>query len=108
MYNEVIYLCSFTNTGAKDEFGDDVLEEHRRAVFASCKSVGMKEFYQAQSVGLKPEITFELADFYEYAQETEVVYEGMRYKVLRTYRKGIQLEIVCYGGVRDANATISN
>lgn len=108
MYNEVIYLVSTSSESTKDEYGDDVQTEEPRAVFALVKSIGMKEFYQAQTVGLKPEITFEIPDYLEYNREKIVIHNDIRYKVLRTYRKGIPLEIVCYGGVRNVGTTISN
>lgn len=108
MYNEQLYLVSYEDKGETDEYGDAVLTEIRKPIFVEEKSVGMKEFYQAHTVGLKPEIVFETPDFMDYNQEKEVIYKDIRYKVLRTYRKGIPLEIVCYGGVRNAGTAISN
>lgn len=79
-----------------DEYGDPVIAETRRDVFAEQMSIGLKEFYQAHAVGLQPEIKFRLADYLDYDGETCIVYTGQRYRVLRTYRTGQELEIVCY------------
>ena len=50
-----------------------------------------------------------ISDYLEYSGQQYLIHEGMRYKILRTYRKtGNELEITCYGGVRDANTAISD
>lgn len=71
----------------------------RREIFAKILSVGQQEFYQAQATGLKPEIKFEIADYLDYQNEKELIHEDIKYQVLRTYRKGKNLEITVYGGV---------
>lgn len=47
-------------------------------------SVGGNEFYNAQVSGLKPELKFIIHAF-EYSGENEVEFEGIKYKVIRTY-----------------------
>ncbi len=79
-----------------DDFGDPVATETSREIFCSVRSIGQKEFYQAQAVGLQPEIKFLLADYLDYDNEQHVEYEGQRYRVLRTYRAGQELELICY------------
>ena len=86
MYDEVLKLVSTKIT--IDELGDTREEYETREVFAQVKSVGMSEKYQALAVGLEPELTFVLADYYDYENEKYVEYEGRRYTVIRTYRKG--------------------
>ena len=98
MYNEVIYLMSYKTT--KNEVGDLIKTPEKSMRFARIKSIGQSEFYQAQAQGLKPEIKFVLADYFDYDNQEEIVYNNFRYKVLRTYRTGNELEIVCYGGIR--------
>lgn len=71
----------------------------RREIFAKILSVGQQEFYQAQATGLKPELKFEIADYLDYQNEKELIHEDIKYQVLRTYRKGKNLEITVYGGV---------
>lgn len=85
-----------------DDYGDQVLTETTRDVFCGIRSIGQKEFYQAHAVGLQPEIKFVLADYLDYNDETLVEYNGQRYRVLRTYRTGQEIELVCYREVNPA------
>ncbi len=99
MYNEVIYLLSTQNI--TNNVGDSIEVLIKTKRFARLKSIGQMEFYQAQAQGLKPEIKFVLADYLDYEDQEEVIYNGFRYKVLRTFRtEQNEIEIVCYGGVR--------
>lgn len=98
MYNEIIYLVS--KTSVTNEVGDRVEVEERKIRFAQLKSIGQSEFYQAQAQGLKPELKFVMSDYLDYDNEQELIHNGFRYKVLRTYRQANELEIVVYGGVR--------
>lgn len=95
MYNEVISLRSYTET--VDEYGIPQRTTSDRTVFAGLKSIGQNEFYQAQADGLKPQLKFILADYYDYQGEKEVVYDSKVYSVLRTYRDGNKIEITVYG-----------
>ena len=81
---------------ALDDYGDPVITETSREVFCEQMSIGQKEFYQAHAVGLQPEIKFRLADYLDYGDETLVEHMGQRYRVLRTYRTGQEIEITCY------------
>lgn len=100
--NEVIKLVSIQKS--VDEYGDTAEESTERILFAELKSIGQSEFYQAQSVGLKPEIKFVIADYLDYQNEQIVKYQPFngteeKYSVIRTYRTGNALEIVCKRGV---------
>lgn len=103
MYNEVIKLVSTTNE--VNEYGDLIATENERVVFALLKSIGQSEFYQAQALGLKPEIKFVIADYLDYKNEKTIKYQAINedmeheYSVIRTYRKDNTLEIVCKRGV---------
>ena len=92
--NDIIELIKqYTLTDAS---GDPVIAETKKQIFCQVASVGMSEYYQANASGLKPEIKFILADYYDYSGEKEIDYQGTRYHVLRTYRTGNRLEITCY------------
>lgn len=65
-----------------------------RTVFCGVRSIGQKEFYEAQAVDFYPEIKFILADHLDYEGERLCEYKGQRYSVLRTFRTGQELEIV--------------
>lgn len=102
MFNDVITLLKETNT--INEYGDTVKTFTERQVFAEVKSIGQSEFYQAEAVGLKPEIKFLIADFADYENEKALKYTPFggveeTYTVLRTYRNKINLEIVCKRGI---------
>lgn len=68
--------------------------ETERNVFCRMASIGQREFYEAQAVDVYPECKFILADYLEYSNERLCEYEGQRYRVLRTYRTGQELELV--------------
>ncbi len=103
MYDAVVKLISESRT--VDAYGDIITTETERSVFAEIKSIGQSEFYQAQAVGLKPEIKFVLADYLDYQNEKKLRYQGFKeeaeeeYTILRTYRNNNLLELVCKRGV---------
>ena len=65
-----------------------------REVFCGLRSVSRTEFYQAEATGYKPELVFVLADYLDYNEETLADYNGQRYRVIRTYRTGQELELI--------------
>ena len=67
--------------------------ETSRDVFCAVRSIGQAEFYEANARDFYPEMKFVLADYLEYDGEQLVEYNGKRYRVLRTYRAGQELEI---------------
>ena len=98
MYDEVLYLVR--NTKTKNEVGDLIESEEKKMRFANVKSISLNEFYQAQAQGFKPEVKFVLADYLDYEDQEEVIFKGFKYKVMRTFRSGEEIEIVCHGGIR--------
>ena len=98
--SELLTLIRQT-TGA-DDYGDPTVAETSREVLARLGSIGQSEFYQAHAVGLKPELKFILADYLDYENETLVEYLGQRYRVLRTFRNGQELELILYQEVNPA------
>ena len=88
--NELLTLVS--RTMADD--GYTVTGETRRDVFCRLASIGQTEFYQAQATDLRPELKFILADYLDYDGEYLCIYNGEWYRVLRTFRSGLTLEIV--------------
>ena len=69
------------------------LVETRREVFCGVRSIGMKEFYSAHSTDYRPELKLVLADYLDYNDERLADYNGQRYRILRTYRVGQELEL---------------
>lgn len=103
MFNNVIKLVK--EVKSVDGYGDTTTTQHEKVIFAELKSIGQSEFYQAQAVGLRPEIKFIIADWLDYNDEKIVRYkafndaEEQEYTVLRTYRDGNTLEIICKRGI---------
>ena len=64
-------------------------------VFAEVRSVGMKESYEAMSVGLHPEIVFRLNNEADYDEQRQVIWRNVTYKVIRTYVSGDGIELTC-------------
>lgn len=71
----------------------DKITETQKQVFCSVRSVGMTEAYQAMSNGLHPQFVFVLSDYADYGGEKVVIYNGKRYRVIRTYRQNQGLEM---------------
>lgn len=98
-----IYLIK--KTERIDEYGDIQVTIDERRVFAEELSVGMNETYQAMAVGYKPEIKFRLENFMDYHGEEIVMYKPfmsediVELRVLRTYRDGDRIELVCYASI---------
>jgi hypothetical protein len=74
----------------KREYGK---ADELREVFCGVRSIGMKEFYSANSTDFRPELKLILADYLDYDDETLVDFNGVRYRILRTYRVGQELEL---------------
>lgn len=73
----------------------------RKTVLCGLKSVARSEFYGAAQAGLRPERVFVIHG-YEYEGETEVEFEGERYRVVRTYSVSFEeLELTCEKVVTD-------
>ena len=95
-----INLCKKTQT--INAYGDLVTVWTKRQVYAEEMSVGMSEVYQAMAVGYKPEVKFRLENFLDYQGEEVVEYAPFMssdtyiLRVLRTYRDGDRMELVCY------------
>jgi len=68
-------------------------QETRRKVFCTIKSVGYNEYYRAMENSLTPSFVFVLEDYAEYQNEKTCVYEGKRYRIIRTYLNGQKIEL---------------
>ena len=86
--NEVVTLIARTWDEDKNQW-----DETKRDVFCGIRSVGYGEFYASNATDYRPELKFVLADYLDYAEETLTEYNGVRYRILRTYRTGQELEM---------------
>ncbi len=65
-------------------------------IWCEPKSIRMSETYQARAVGLKPEITLIIRQE-DYDGQERVKYDGILYKILRTYKtEKSKIELVLY------------
>lgn len=74
----------------KREYSKDDI---KREVLCGFRSIGMKEFYAANGTDFHPEAKLVLADYLDYNGETLADYNGQRYRIIRTYRTGQELEL---------------
>ena len=69
--------------------------ETGRDVYCEVMSVGMKETYEAMASGYAPEVKLFLHDYAEYQRERCCIFEGIRYRILRSYiRNDYGIELV--------------
>lgn len=76
--------------------------ETGRTVFCTVRSVGYSEFYRALENDLHPTLVFTLADYAEYQGEKVCVYNGTRYRIIRTYQTGGAIELTVEEATVDA------
>ncbi|RJQ25529.1 MAG: phage head-tail adapter protein [Peptococcaceae bacterium] len=92
-YDHELTLISQTYT--EDEIGNQIPTETETVILCGLKSVGRSEHYNAALTGLRPELIF-VVHGYEYNGEKKVVFEGVRYNVIRTYAVDFEeLELTC-------------
>lgn len=93
--NDIIELISFQNT--INNVGNTIKEKQYKKIFANKKSITQNEFYQAERVGLKPQLRFEVYAV-EYEDELFARYKNKEYKVIRTYKTTAdKIEIILEG-----------
>lgn len=79
-----------------DSVGNNVISyppAMAREVYVVPRSIGLREFYEAATAGLKPSLTLVLANYKDYEGEDVVEYEGREYTITRTYRTNDRLEL---------------
>ncbi len=110
MRSEVIFFMDMVPSEERDANGDPVTREQiSEMVYAEIKSIGQSEFYQAQTADKKPQFKFKITDYQDYQGQKYLLYKDVKYKILRTYQTSSnELEITCYGGVRNAGSAISD
>lgn len=95
MYDAIGYLISETKT--ENTVGDTITTPTERLVYVDEKSIRQSEFYQAQAVGLRPELMFEMR-LADYNKEAKFKYEDKKYDIIRTFRKNRDyIELICQG-----------
>lgn len=96
MWRDVIELGNLVE---HEEFGEVIENFIYRKVYANKQSIRQSEFYQGASVGLKPELLFEIRTV-EFNNEEKLRYEGKEYMIVRTFNKGETIELTVTSFVR--------
>ena len=91
MFKDVGYTCKEIRTLDKDNRPKITYKEN--LVYCNIKSIGLMEFYQAQSVGLKPELKIEVK-LVDLDGVTHFKYNNKLYKILRINKKEDIAELV--------------
>jgi SPP1 family predicted phage head-tail adaptor len=80
----------------KDDIGNEIVTDPvKTAVLCDLRSVGRNEFYSAAAAGMAPEMVF-IMHPYEYSGEQQVIFEDVRYQVIRTYSgNDEEIELTC-------------
>lgn len=80
----------------EDEIGNQIpVDPVETPIYCGVKSIGRTEFYNAAVTGLRPEIIF-VVHAYEYDSQKLVRFDGVGYRVMRTYQTGTEeLELTC-------------
>jgi len=71
----------------QNAIGQEIEMFNERTVFVKPRSVYSNDFYQAAQLGLKPSLVLILSNYMDYEGERLVDFEGVRYNVIRVYRK---------------------
>jgi len=80
----------------------DAPTETTTTVFAEIRSVSRREFYEAKSADIDPELVFVLTDYSDYNGQKVFLFNGERWRVIRTYTNGQSLEITAGRATNDA------
>ena len=78
-----------------DEYGNEIILQPWKEIFVQVDTVYNTEFYNAAQAGLRPTMRFYITHRIDYNGETEIVYEGTRYSVIRTDWSGFGVALVC-------------
>lgn len=92
--DELIYLLQSVNE--ENKIGDPIKKLVKKDRYAEKIEIGQREFYQAAATGLKPEVKFAIWKF-EYNNEMFIEYEGINYKIIKTYERKTdeKIELTC-------------
>lgn len=89
----------------ENDIGDSVIEiAYDEEIFCKEKSVKASQFYQAQALGLKPEIILEIM-VADYNKEKYIKFEDEEFRVLRTYKTSSEkIELTLIRGINDGDS----
>ena len=82
MYDDVAKLINY-ETGGYDAYGNRKTIKETSDVYVQPRGVYSSEFYNASRLGLKPSITFVIANRADYDNQPIIEYKGVEYNVIR-------------------------
>ena len=82
MYEGVAKLKTY-EPESYDKYGNKVTAIKERKVYVQPRGVYASEFYSAAQIGVKPSITFDIANQADYRGEKVIEYKGKEYTVIR-------------------------
>lgn len=85
-------LTLVKQTVSTDKYGRETVSETERDIYCRVDSVSQTEFYAAANAELQPEYRFTVF-FGDYEGEDICKFQGTRYAIYRTYRRGDDLEL---------------
>lgn len=90
-FDNVVTLIKEKIVGYDDE-GNQKRETEELEIYCNESSVYSRDFYSANNIGLKPECVLSINCF-EYDGQKKVVYKNQLFEVLRTYKRGNEIEL---------------
>lgn len=91
MFNHELTLINVVYVS--DNIGNQNKVESKRVVLCNVNTIGRREFYEASTSDLNPEIIFTV-NKYEYQKERYAEYEGVKYRIIRDYLLKNEFELV--------------
>lgn len=92
---ETLELITVIVTDEKDAYGNPIEREEKNEVFCKVENPGRSEFYAAKRADKKVSKIFTVSDI-DYRGETELIYDGDRYKVEKDYPVNLdEIELTC-------------
>lgn len=82
MYDDVAVLKGYGQV-AYDKYGNESYTMEETTVYVQPRGVYSSEFYNAAQLGLKPSITFVLANRADYADQPIIKFHDKEYNVIR-------------------------
>lgn len=102
MYDGVADLISYDG-GTLNEYGQRIPTETRKTVFVQPRGVYASEFYAAAQIGLKPSITLDMSNPWDYDGQSVLEYSGKEYDVIRVdwSAQRDRISLVCEERIRN-------
>lgn len=80
----------------------DAPQETRTMLFCQVHSVSRSEFWKAYENGLEPELVFRISEYEDYHGQKVLIYQGHRYRILRSYVSRHAVELTAAPATADA------